>query len=61
MVILNKLVVVVVVVVLTLVVLLVMLDDIDDISFSKRRYFLIYCVADEHQCLLYPHPGYTYH
>ena len=27
--------------VLTLVVLLVMLDDIDDISFSKRRYFLI--------------------
>ena len=27
--------------VLTLVVLLVKLDDIDDISFSKRRYFLI--------------------
>ena len=27
--------------VLTLVVLLVMLDDIDDISLSKRRYFLI--------------------
>ena len=27
--------------VLTLAVLLVMLDDIDDISFSKRRYFLI--------------------
>ena len=27
--------------VLTLVVLLVMLDDIDDISFSKRGYFLI--------------------
>ena len=27
--------------VVTLVVLLVMLDDIDDISFSKRRYFLI--------------------
>ena len=62
--------------VLTLVVLLVMLDDIDDISFSKRRYFLIvswmsisvYCIPtrDTHitrdMCMgIYISRGYTYH
>ena len=62
--------------VLTLVVLLVMLDDIDDISFSKRRYFLIvswmsisvYCIPtrDTHitrdMCTgIHISRGYTYH
>ena len=62
--------------VLTLVVLLVMLDDIDDISFSKRRYFLIvswmsisvYCIPtrDTHitrdMCMgIHISRGYTYH
>ena len=62
--------------VLTLVVLLVMLDDIDDISFSKRRYFLIvswisisvYCIPtrDTHitrdKCMgIHISRGYTYH
>ena len=62
--------------VLTLVVLLVMLDDIDDISFSKRRYFLIvswmsisvYCIStrDTHitrdKCMgIHISRGYTYH
>ena len=62
--------------VLTLVVSLVMLDDIDDISFSKRRYFLIvswmsisvYCIPtrDTHitrdMCMgIHISRGYTYH
>ena len=62
--------------VLTLVVLLVMLHDIDDISFSKRRYFLIvswisisvYCIPtrDTHiprdMCMgIHISRGYTYH
>ena len=62
--------------VLTLVVLLVMLDDIDDISFRKRRYFLItsqmsisvYCIPtrDTHitrdMCMgIHISRGYTYH
>ena len=62
--------------VLTLVVLLVMLHDIDDISFSKRRYFLIvswmsisvYCIPtqDTHitrdKCMgIHISRGYTYH
>ena len=62
--------------VLTLVVLLVMLDDIDDISFSKRRYFLnvswmsisVYCIPtrDTHitrdMCMgIHISRGYTYH
>ena len=62
--------------VLTLIVLLVMLDDIDDISFSKRRYFLIvlwmsisvYCIPtrDTHitrdMCMgIHISRGYTYH
>ena len=57
-------------------VLLVMLDDIDDISFSKRRYFLIvswmsisvYCIPtrDTHitrdMCMgIHISRGYTYH
>ena len=61
--------------VLTLVVLLVMLHDIDDISFSKRRYFLIvswisisvYCIPtrDTHiprdMCMgIHISRGYTY-
>ena len=56
--------------VVTLVVLLVMLDDIDDISFSKRRYFLIvswmsisvYCIPPGiHISLGICVWGYTYH
>ena len=62
--------------VLTLVVLLVMLDEIDDISFSKKRYFLIvsrmsisvYCIPtrDTHitrdMCMgIHISRGYTYH
>ena len=61
---------------LTLVALLVMLDDIDDISFSKRGYFLIvswksisvYCIPtrDTHitrdMCMgIHISRGYTYH
>ena len=61
---------------LVIVVLLVMLDDIDDISFSKRRYFLIvswmsisvYCIPtrDTHitrdMCMgIHISRGYTYH
>ena len=62
--------------VLTLVELLVMLDEIDDISFSKKRYFLIvsrmsisvYCIPtrDTHitrdMCMgIHISRGYTYH
>ena len=57
--------------VLTLVVLLVMLDDIDDISFSKRRYFLIVSWMSQSVFIVSPPGihislgicvwGYTYH